>query len=65
MPPLSLISAAPAVAVKVPPVQVVEALGVAATTIPEGRLSVNASPGMVIVPAVLSIVKVSVVGAFE
>ena len=42
-PPLKLTLPAPAVAVNVPP-HVVDGFGVATTCIPEGRVSVNATP---------------------
>ena len=50
----------PAVADSVPPVQVVEAAGEAATTMPAGRLSVKLSPVAANVLAELSIVNTSV-----
>ena len=51
----------PEVAVSVPPVQVVEALGVAATTIPAGRLSVTSRELAPMIAALLSTVRVIVV----
>ena len=50
----------PAAAVRVPPVQVVDALGVEATTTPDGRLSVKSSPVADAVLPALSMVNSSV-----
>ena len=44
VPPVSRTKVAEAVAVTVPPAQVVEALGVSATVRPLGRLSISAAP---------------------
>ena len=54
----------PAAAVRVPPVQVAEALGVEATTTLLGRLSVKSNALAAKELAVLSIVKVSVLIPF-
>ena len=50
----------PAMAVRVPPEQVVEASGVVATSMPLGRVSVKSSAVASIREVVLSMVKVSV-----
>ena len=60
LPPTYWMEPLPALAVSVPPVQVVEALGGVATVIPAGRLSTKAKLASATVDAVLSMVKVSV-----
>src|SRR5262245_61570425 len=59
VPPLNETEPAPAVGEKVPP-QVVDPLGVAATTTPAGKLSLNATPVIELLRFGLLIVNVSV-----